>query len=249
MVALTGLTGWGVYAFIRNRMAQRRREEHLTYRAERLQLEHQALYAMMNPHFTFNALQSIQYYIHRQDRIAANKFLSNFAKLMRKNLDSINSEYITLAEEIERLELYLSLEKMRFQDKFEFHIEVDDDLRTHDLKVPPMILQPYVENSIKHGIMSLEEGGEITVSIAERDEDHLLVGIRDNGIGITASKSRRDNRPSDHVSRGMKITEDRLALFATVTGKEYSLNIKEVWNDDGTSAGTLVEMVLPQMGG
>lgn len=249
MTALAGLTGWAVYAFIRHRMAQRRREEQLTYRAERLHLEHQALYAMMNPHFTFNALQSIQYYIHRQDRIAANKFLSNFAKLMRKNLDSINNEYITLAEEIERLELYLSLEKMRFQDKFEFHIDVDDDLRTHDLKVPPMILQPYVENSIKHGIMSLEEGGEITVSIAERDEDHLLVGIRDNGIGITASKSRRDNRPSDHVSRGMKITEDRLALFATVTGKEYSLSIREVWNDDGTSAGTLVEMVLPQMGG
>lgn len=246
-LAVLGLIGWGIYAIIRNRIAQRRREEQLRFRAERLQLEHQALYAMMNPHFTFNALQSIQYYIHKQDRIAANKFLSNFAKLMRKNLDSINSEYITINEEIERLELYLSLEKMRFQDKFEFKITIDDDLRANDLKVPPMILQPYVENSIKHGIMSLEEGGKIEVSISPKDEDHLLVEIRDNGIGITASRERRDNRPSDHVSRGMKITEDRLALFATVTGKHYSLDIREIWNPDGTSGGTLVEMVLPQM--
>lgn len=246
MVLVVALVGWLIYAEINNRIEQRRREQQMQFQAEKVQLEHQALYAMMNPHFTFNALQSIQYFIHRQDKIAANKFLASFAKLMRKNLDSLNQEFISLAEEIERLNLYLSLEKMRFQDKFTYTIEVDDSLNTNEIQVPPMIFQPYVENSIKHGIMPLEEReGSIVVRIEPADDDHLRVTLTDNGIGITASKARRENRPSDHVSRGMKITQDRLALFANLTGKKHSLDIRELFAPDGVSAGTQVEMILP----
>jgi len=224
---------------------RKREEEQMKFRAEKLALEHQALYAMMNPHFTFNALQSIQYFIHRQDKASASKFLSRFAKLVRKNLESTRSDFITLAEEVVRLDLYLSLEKMRFKDKFDYEVYVDPNIETHDTVLPPMIFQPYVENSIKHGINPLPSDGKILVDIRQRDEDHLLVTIRDNGIGITASKAKRANRPSDHVSRGMQITQDRLALFAKMSGKEHEVLTEEILREDGSVAGTEVRMLLP----
>jgi len=213
--------------------------------AEKLQLEHQALYAMMNPHFTFNALQSIQYFIHRQDKKAANKFLSSFAKLVRKNLESTKSDFISLNEELDRLKLYLSLEKMRFPEKFDYSVSSDPDIVLSDIQIPPMILQPFVENSIKHGIMPLDADGMIEVDLHKQDEDYLSITIKDNGIGIEASKKAHANRPNDHVSKGMQITLDRLALFARMTDKNYALDIKEIKNEKGEVKGTLVEMILP----
>lgn len=236
------------YAFYRavtNRRRQREREQMMQNKAEKLTLEHQALYAMMNPHFTFNALQSIQYYIHRQDKISANKFLSSFARLIRKNLESTKSEFISLGEEVERLGLYLSLEKMRFHEKIEYEVEVDFDVDQHNTLLPPMILQPFVENSIKHGIMPLEGDGKVKVHISILDEDHLQVLIQDNGIGIAASKIKKADRPNDHVSKGMEITKDRLKLFADMTNTTHSLDIEELKDEAGKVCGTQVRMILP----
>ncbi len=233
------------FKIISEQNKRKREEEQMKFKAEKLALEHQALYAMMNPHFTFNALQSIQYFIHRQDKAAASKFLSQFAKLVRKNLESTRSDFISLEEEVSRLDLYLSLEKMRFKDKFDYEVIVDPEVEIHDTMLPPMVFQPYVENSIKHGINPLPEGGKIIVSIRKRDEDHLLVSIRDNGIGIEASKAKRANRPQDHVSRGMQITQDRLGLFAKMNGKDYDVQTVEVKNPDGSVGGTEVIMLLP----
>ena len=235
---------WAIYRKITLDRHHRREEERMKNTAEKLRLEHQALYAMMNPHFTFNALQSIQYFIHRQDRISANKFLSSFAKLMRKNLESTQSEFISLNEEIERLKIYLSLEQMRFPEKFEYKVEVAEEVDPYDIQLPPMILQPFVENSIKHGIMPLEAEGEILVDISKKDDDHLWIKIQDNGIGINESKRKKASRPSDHVSKGMQITMDRLALFAKMTGKKYSVDIGEI-KDNGKITGTLVKLLLP----
>lgn len=233
-----------VYRTYNQRRMQLMEERRIRDKAEKLQLEHQALYAMMNPHFTFNALQSIQYFIHQQDRISANKFLSSFAKLVRKNLESTKTDFITLGEEVERLKLYLSLERMRFPEKFDYTVEVDPSIELHETQIPPMLLQPFVENSIKHGIMSLDADGLISVHIEREDEDYLKVHIRDNGIGIEESKKRKANRPTDHVSKGMQITLDRLALFARMTQKEYSLNIQEI--KEGVEVqGTEVEIILP----
>lgn len=207
------------------RRRQRQEKIRIQNTAEKLQLEHQALYAMMNPHFTFNALQSIQYFIHRQDKKAANKFLSSFAKLVRKNLESTKSDFISLNEELERLKLYLGLEKMRFPEKFDYSVESDPDIDLSEIQIPPMILQPFVENSIKHGIMPLDANGMIEVDLHKMDEDYLSISIKDNGIGIEASKKQHANRPNDHVSKGMQITLDRLKLFARMTNKKYSLDI------------------------
>ncbi|MEL6592667.1 MAG: two-component regulator propeller domain-containing protein, partial [Bacteroidota bacterium] len=234
-----------VYSVYASRRKQQREEQNIRNQAEKLALEHQALYAMMNPHFTFNALQSIQFFIHRQDKKAANKFLSSFAKLVRKNLESTQSDTITLGEEVERLKLYLSLEKMRFPEKFDYEVIVEPGLDLSDTEIPPMLLQPFVENSIKHGIMSLESDGKIEVKIESHGEDHLRVRIEDNGIGIVESKKRQANRPKDHVSKGMQITMDRLALFARMSGKEYSLDIDEIKGDQDTVEGTRVDMLLP----
>jgi ligand-binding sensor domain-containing protein/anti-sigma regulatory factor (Ser/Thr protein kinase) len=239
------LAGYITYRIIADRTRRRREKEQMKFKAEKLALEHQALYAMMNPHFTFNALQSIQYYIIRQDKVAANKFLSRFAKLVRKNLESTRNEFISLEEELSRLDLYLSLEKMRFKDKFDYEVILEEGVDQSETIVPPMIFQPFVENSIKHGINPLEKDGVITVKISPFDAEHLQVIIRDNGIGIEASKARRASRPSDHVSRGMQITQDRLALFAKMTGKSYEVKTEELKNEDGSVAGTQVSILLP----
>lgn len=239
------LTGFGIYHYFKEKAERKRETERMQTKSDMLQLEQQALYAMMNPHFTFNALQSIQYFIHSQDKLMATKFLSQFAKLVRMNLDSSKKEFISLSEEIERLKLYLSLEKMRFQDKFDYEIQLEDQIDKSETQIPPMILQPFVENSIKHGIMPLEEKGIITVIISQLDEDTLSVEIMDNGIGIEASKRKKADRPSDHVSQGMQITRDRLKLFSKNTGKPYTVTIQEMHNAEGGVSGTKVDILLP----
>lgn len=245
MLALLGGVSYIVYDNITTRRRRHQEQRRLQNAAEKLQLEHSALYAMMNPHFTFNALQSIQYFIHRQDKKAANKFLSSFAKLVRKNLESTKVDFISLSEEVERLKLYMSLEKMRFPEKFDFQVRIESGVDLSETQLPPMLLQPFVENSIKHGIMPLDEGGLITVDISQQDEEYLRILIQDNGIGVQASKERRANRPNDHVSRGMQITKDRLALFARITGREYSLDIFETRDENGNTQGTTVKLILP----
>lgn len=237
--------GYFIYWQVTETRRKRLEEQRIKDKAERLQLEHQALYAMMNPHFTFNALQSIQYFIHRKEKSAATKFLSSFAKLMRKNLESTRNEFISLDQELERLELYLGLEQMRFPEKFTYNIKVDHQVNTHDAMIPPMILQPFVENSIKHGIMPLETNGKIDVEVNSISEDYLCILLRDNGIGIEASKKRKTGRPSEHVSYGMSITQDRLELFGRMTGHPAEINVKELMTADGKVGGTEVELRLP----
>ncbi|MEZ4828046.1 MAG: two-component regulator propeller domain-containing protein [Bacteroidia bacterium] len=246
LMSLLGISiATGVYWVFWSRRKQQIEEQKIRDTAEKLQLEHQALYAMMNPHFTFNALQSIQYFIHKQDKIAANKFLSSFAKLIRKNLESTKSDFISLGEEIERLKLYLSLEKMRFPEKFDYVVNVEPGIELSETQIPPMLLQPFVENSIKHGIMPLDANGLIEVNLSRKDEDYLMITISDNGIGIEASRKQRADRPNDHVSKGMQITLDRLALFARMTRKKYALDIHEIVDPEGNIKGTMVEMLLP----
>lgn len=245
MLSVLGGLTFAIYWNRKEEREQQLEKERIQNEAEKLRLEHQALYAMMNPHFTFNALQSIQYFIHKQDKVTANKFLSSFAKLVRQNLESTKNDFISVAEEIERLNLYLSLEKMRFPEKFTYRIELAEGLEAHDILLPPMILQPFVENSIKHGIMPLEGEGEIVISLTRKDPAYLDIWISDNGVGLEASRKQQENRPKDHVSRGMQITMDRLALFSRMTGKKHNVLIREIVDTKGEVKGTEVHMVLP----
>jgi len=169
-------------------------------------------------------LNSIQYFINKSDKISANKYLTNFAKLIRKNLDSSNetNTLVTLAQEIERIELYLSLESMRFNDRFIFTIEtfnVDLD----SIMIPAMLIQPFVENSIIHGVLPNEnKQGEILVKVTE-DEHFLTILIEDNGIGIDKSLAQKIHFDGDHKSQGMEITIKRIDLIRKVSFQNLEL--------------------------
>ena len=187
-----------------------------------LTLEQQALNASMNRHFIFNSLNSIQYYINRQDKISANKYLSSFAKLVRKNLDSSLVPEIYLDDEIERINLYLKLEQMRFQDKFNYKVNVDSSIEPQSIKIPSMLLQPFIENSIWHGILPSKEIGNITVDV-KKDEGKLVIKILDDGIGIDVSMAQKEGKNQHHDSKGMELTKGRINLISRISNKDCAI--------------------------
>jgi ligand-binding sensor domain-containing protein len=219
-------------------------KEKFEYKSKMLALEQQTLNSSLNRHFIFNALNSIQYYINRKDRMAANKYLSSFAKLIRKNLDSSQTNLTSLREEIERLELYLGLEHMRFKDKFEYNITIAQDVDQDGVKVPAMLLQPFLENSIWHGILPKNEPGEVNVEIF-RNNGHLEFVITDDGIGIdTSLKNKMGN--DNHISKGMAITSGRIELIKKMTGGNIELHGPyEIHDGDNEVSGTQVRIILP----
>lgn len=227
---------------------QRKDNENLVYKSKLLQLEQQSLNASMNRHFIFNSLNSIQYFINVSDKISANKYLTNFAKLIRKNLDSTTNEnnMVLLSDEIARLELYLSLENMRFSGKFDYSIDVEPDVDVEMVQVPSMMLQPFVENSIIHGILPKKEKGIISINVFNKD-DFTVFEIVDNGIGINNSRKLKEqqNYSSEHDSKGMEITANRVDILKRILRKD--LNIKgpnETYDENGSITGTRVEIYL-----
>lgn len=217
----------------------------LYYKSKLLALEQQSLNASMNRHFIFNSLNSIQYYINTKDRIAANKYLTNFAKLIRKNLDSsvAGDNLVSLSDELERLELYLSLENMRFQNKFSYQINVGANIDAETIKVPPMFLQPYVENSIWHGILPLQKKGEIIVELSLLENKDLYIIIEDNGLGIEKSLEKKSK--GDHASKGMMINSGRLEILKKTTNQEFNINGPyQMENEEGEVLGTRVEIKI-----
>jgi ligand-binding sensor domain-containing protein len=236
-----------IYYWRKNVNRRKRATQQLVYKSKLLALEQQTLNASMNRHFIFNALNSIQYYINRQDKLSANKYLTSFAKLIRKNLDSSSTynNLVPLSDELERIELYLTLEHMRFRDKFEYEINMDHTIDAESIRVPSMMLQPYIENSIWHGILPMETIGKITVGI-HRDGGNIVFSIEDNGIGITTSLENKAATKQDHISKGMDITSSRINMLKKLTDQNIYINgpfeLKDV---DNKSLGTKVEIVLP----
>jgi len=226
---------------------QKQENEKLNFKNRLLFLEQRSLDASMNRHFIFNSLNSIQYFINSSDKKSANKYLSSFAKLIRKNLDSSasNNFVVTLQEEIERIELYLSLEKMRFQDKFEYQLIVSDDLETEEIEIPSMMIQPFVENSIIHGILPLNRMGKITLRIHEKP-GQLILEVEDDGVGIDHSLGQKQAQmQGDHESKGMEITGKRLELLRKLSGESLSIDGPRQINDpDGRCLGTKVVIYI-----
>ncbi|TXI88012.1 MAG: hypothetical protein E6Q37_00845 [Crocinitomicaceae bacterium] len=222
-------------------------QETLEFRARLSALEQQSLNASMNRHFIFNSLNSIQYFINTQDRISANRYLTNFAKLIRKNLDSSSEDnnMVSLSQEIERLELYLSLESMRFRDRFDFKIECEN-IDTESIMVPAMLFQPFVENSIIHGILPIEDRkGLIRIQIVSKG-DYLEVIIDDNGIGIDFSLNKKKQTNGDHRSQGMEITSKRIELLKMLSHKNFDMEGPFQLEDSNHSInGTRVILKIP----
>lgn len=225
---------------------QKKDNERLVSENKLRNLEQQSLNASMNRHFIFNSLNSIQYFINSSDKKSANKYLSNFAQLIRKNLDSSTQPnfLVILNEEIERIELYLTLEKMRFSEKFDYEITVDDDIDIEMIRVPSMILQPFVENSIIHGVLPKTEKGLISITIKE-ESDFVIFEVVDNGVGIDLSMNTKDNFKGDHKSQGMEITANRIDLLRSINGDKLMIIGPFQINKDGKSIGTKVIIKLP----
>jgi ligand-binding sensor domain-containing protein/signal transduction histidine kinase len=211
-------------------------------------LEQQSLNASMNRHFIFNSLNSIQYFINISDKISANKYLSSFAKLIRKNLDASaeNNSMVSLAEEMERIELYLSLEAMRFKDKFDYSIQIID-VDAESVNIPAMMIQPFVENSIIHGVLpQVNKKGEIAILIAQEGE-HVKIVVRDNGVGIEKSLENKHGSVGDHKSQGMEITKKRIEILQKISGQNMQIiGPNQTYDEQGMISGTQVEIIIFQ---
>lgn len=221
----------------------------LVFKNRLRELEQQSLNASMNRHFIFNSLNSIQYFINSSDKKSANRYLSSFAKLIRKNLDSSTADnfIVSLNEEIERISLYLVLEKMRFGEKFDYFVNVDSDVDVEMTMVPSMLLQPFVENSIIHGVLPLESPlkGKIEVNV-KVELDSLVFEVVDNGVGIESSLKLKDSFDGDHESKGMMITENRIELLRQVDGENLMIIGPFQINDsEGKPLGTKVIIKIP----
>ena len=214
------------------------------------ELKHQALSAMINPHFTFNALNSVQYLINSNRNEEANNYIAMMARLIRKNLDTAGKGFILLAEEIKRLKLYLDLEKLRFQENISYEIITGNDIDPELIMIPNMIIQPFVENSLWHGIINSGVKGYLTVSFTFEYVDYdsvigksLIIKITDNGIGINIAKK---NKMEDHISKGIQIIEERLKLLSTKMQLPQPIMFEDLSSRNDNSQGTEVIISLPQ---
>ena len=205
------------------------------------ELELKALRAQMNPHFIFNSLSSIQESIVNNKTEAASKYLSKFSKLIRMLLENSGKKFITLKEELEYLQLYLELESFRFDD---LHFEIFCDLEeTALIKIPPMIVQPYIENALKHGLAHKAGSKQLTVKFYTDAEENLFAEVIDNGIGRQQSAIINQSRLASHQSMGMQITEQRLSLLQTNLPQQ--ITISDLEDKDENPAGTAVKILLP----
>lgn len=214
-----------------------------------LEIEKNLLRSQMNPHFIFNAMNSIQSFIAVNDTYSAERYLSKFAKLIRMILENSTLQTIPLCEEVLSLNLYLDLEKVRFNNKFDFTINVADDIEDELIAIPPMLIQPFVENAILHGMMHKETRGEITIKIKEDEENQILIcEISDNGIGREASakiKERYKAEGKKHKSIGMQLTRERLEALNAETQTGVSCEIIDLYDNQHNAAGTKVIVRIP----
>jgi LytS/YehU family sensor histidine kinase len=208
------------------------------------ELEMQALRAQMNPHFIFNSLNSINRFILEENSPQASRYLAKFSRLMRMILQNSQASLISLESELESLELYLNLEVLRFDNHFEYKISVADDLDPSWLKVPPLIIQPYVENAVWHGLMHKEEKGQLDIEVSGED-NYLYVKVVDNGIGRRKAAELASKSATKQKSMGLKITADRIAMIRRANSDESVIKINDQVGPDGCAAGTEVIIKIP----
>jgi len=208
------------------------------------ELEMQALRAQMNPHFIFNSLNSINRFILQNNKTQASEYLTKFSKLVRLILQNSQASLITLESELESLELYLDLEALRFEQHFDYRISVPRDLDIDVLKVPPLIIQPYAENAIWHGLMHKEEKGHLNIDVSQQD-DQLSFKITDDGVGRKQAAALKSRSATKHKSVGLKITAERIAMTQNEKGNESPVTINDLVNLDGSAAGTEVIIKIP----
>ena len=218
------------------------------YEKHLAELKMQALTAQMNPHFIFNSLNSIDYYIIKNDSKKASHYLNRFSKLMRLILKNSRSNYVTLKEDLDALRLYLEIESLRFSNRFDYEIVVAPDIDEEYTKIPPMLIQPYVENAIWHGLLHKDGSGHIKILISMNESKEIMsCEVVDNGIGRAKSMEMKANnaRSKKRKSFGMNITKDKLEVINHIHGLNAQVEIVDLQNENGEACGTKVGINLP----
>ncbi|MBW6490481.1 MAG: sensor histidine kinase [Lentimicrobium sp.] len=212
------------------------------------------LRSQMNPHFIFNSLTSIQNFILQQDDIKASIYLSRFSDLVRNILNNSQEEFINLEAEISTIENYLSLQKIRFPDKFDYIIDIDPGIDIESVMIPPMLAQPFIENAIEHGIKHKEWKGRIAIRIRQTIEqsnsrtiEQAMFEVEDDGVGREKAKEILQKQDKDHKSLATVITRERIAALNRRSKKKITLEIIDLKDDEGNARGTLVRFGLPVM--
>jgi LytS/YehU family sensor histidine kinase len=202
-----------------------------------------SLRSQMNPHFIYNSLNSVNNYISKNDERAANKYLSSFSRLMRAVMDNSKHDFVPLNSEIDILNIYLSLEHSRFEEKFDYRFEVDDSVNTDSYLVPPMLIQPFIENAIWHGLRYLETKGFLKVAIQDK-HPHIEIRIEDNGIGRKKSSALKTKHQKTHNSTGMQNIENRIDIIKDLYQINIAVSVEDI--DDNGDTGTRVIIHLPK---
>ena len=228
-IVLLGLTA---YFFYRSNRQQKLANNLLALKSLRSQ---------MNPHFIFNALNSVNNYIARKDERSANKYLSEFSMLMRAVLENSEEDFISLARELEMLERYLRLERSRFPDKFDYSVVVDAKVEPEAFQLPPMLLQPFIENAIWHGLRYKEEKGYLRIQLQAVADNTLEISISDNGIGRRRSAEIKTKHQKKQRSQGMENIRKRIAILNDMYGDEIRVSVSDLEKD---GSGTLVVLTL-----
>ena len=197
--------------------------------------------SQMNPHFIFNALNSVNSFIAVNDERNANRYLSEFSVLMRSVLENSDEDFIPFAKEIELLELYVKLEHNRFQEKFDYEISVDKSIDLDEYAIPPMLLQPYIENAIWHGLRYKEEKGTLVIKIEQRDDERLAVTISDDGVGRKRSQALKTKNQLKRKSKGMSTIKKRIGILNDMYQDRISVSVSDLFED---GSGTQVELLL-----
>ncbi len=231
-----------VYNFYRKRI-KRIELANLTQQ-EINQYRQQALSKQMNPHFVFNSLNSIQYYIIKNDKVSSSRYLTKFATLMRMILNNSQHQAISLSEELASLKLYLELEALRFKERFEYTIEVDPVINQVSTFIPPFIIQPFIENSIWHGLMNKEGKGLLQLKL-NYHKNFIICFVEDNGVGRKKSKEIQEGNQLKRPSKGIAITETRLRLFDTRKVQTSPITYTDLYDENGEAIGTRVEIHIP----
>jgi ligand-binding sensor domain-containing protein len=237
-IVIISLIAWLIF-YIRLREARKadNLEKQLNYYRQK------ALSAQMNPHFLYNSLNSVQNYILKNDKIKSSDYLSKFGLLMRRILTNSESPLIKLSEEVMALKLYIDMELMRFDNSFEYTIDIDNDISIDNIMVPPLIIQPYVENAIHHGLRLQEGDKQLKIRITKND-NRIHIQIIDNGIGRNMANKIKSQSPNEHVSYGTNITKKRLSLLKELHRRSVSVTTKDIVDENSNPSGTMVSIVI-----
>ena len=221
------------------------RNQQLKQEKQILTLEQDMLRSQMNPHFIFNSLNSIKLYIINNEKENAVYYLNKFSKLIRKILIASTEKEMSLDEELDTMKLYMNIENIRFSNEIDFQIEVDKSINTSNIRVPSLILQPFLENALWHGLSSKTDDKQILLKVTKPNDDYISISITDNGVGRKESSRINSNKILKRKSVGIAITKARLSNFSKRYTGDYKIDIEDLYDSNGKADGTKVIVDIP----